>query len=85
MTNVDPTTTDTTNVPDGETPPPPEDEGFRERVMEEERERKLRAAEAFDERSQEAKKLYTGVNELGDQPGSALPERDQQRDEARQP
>lgn len=72
------------DIPAGETPPEPEEEGFREQVIEDEKARKLRAVEALDERSVEAKKRYAGVAELGDRPGSANEDRDAERDAARQ-
>lgn len=59
-------------APEGETPPEPEPEGFREQVMSDEADRKKRAAEAFDQRSADAKLYYKGIANEGDAPGSAL-------------
>lgn len=72
------------NLSAGEDPPEPEEDGTRERLIEEEKQRKLRAADKFAEREDAASKYYKGVNDEGDTPGSALEERDAERDEARQ-
>jgi hypothetical protein len=60
------------NLSAGEDPPEPEAEGFREEQIEAEKQRKLRAAEKFSEREDEARKYYKGINEDGDAPGAAL-------------
>jgi hypothetical protein len=60
------------NLSAGEDPPEPESEGFREEQIAAEKERKLRAADKFGERSEEAKKWYAGKSSDDDAPGAAL-------------
>lgn len=62
------------NLSAGEDPPEPEDPGLRDELIEAEKQRKLRAAEKFDARSDEAKKWYSGKADEGDKPGAALAE-----------
>lgn len=72
------------NLSAGEEPPEPEEEGTRERLIQEEKERKLRAADKFGEREQDAILYYKGVKNEGDAPGSALKERDEEIDARRE-